>query len=312
MEKEILHRFFAGTASFEEEEAVCNWADASEENKEELIKERKYFDVLLLHNSVDKKKKATPVRRLYPTIREALKIAASIAVLVVSSLYIYGWVQPEEVTAYNKIVVPPGQRVNLTLSDGTSVWLNARTELLYPAAFTDKQRKVTLKGEGYFEVAKDHEKPFIVQTSKCDVKVLGTKFNVEAYDDTETFSTALMEGSVKLMDKKKLGVEVLLAPKQKAELKNGQFTVDAITDYDTYRWKEGLICFENILFTDLMKKFEKTYDIHIVNTNKKLDNYRCSGKFRMADGVDFVLHVLQRNAHFKFSRSGDNTIIYIK
>ncbi|CAK7031009.1 MAG: hypothetical protein BACC_04284 [Bacteroides sp.] len=106
MEKEILHRFFAGTASFEEEETVCNWADASEENREELIKERKYFDVLLLHNSVDKKKKATPVRRLYPTIREALKIAASIAVLVVSALYIYGWVQPEEVAAYNKIVVP--------------------------------------------------------------------------------------------------------------------------------------------------------------------------------------------------------------
>lgn len=312
MEKEKLHRFFAGTASFEEEAVVCNWAEASEANRQELIKERKYFDVLLLHDTTGKKKERIPAYRLSPAIQGYLKVAAAVAILVVSSLHIYDWIKPEEVIAFNKIVVPPGQRVNITLSDGTTVWLNARTELVYPAAFTDDSRKVTLKGEGYFEVTKDTERPFIVQTEKCDINVLGTKFNVEASSDTDVFSAALMEGSIKIKDKTKTSSEIILSPMQKAEWKNGKFKVDPITEFDSYRWKEGLICFEDMLFTNLMKKFEKTYDIRIVITNKKLATYRCSGKFRIADGIDFVLHVLERNARFTFERSDDNTTIYIK
>lgn len=308
----MLHRFFAGTASFEEEAAVCNWAETSETNRKELIKERKCFDILLLHDTTRKPQQVTSVYRLLPAIQDLLKVAAAIAILVVSALHLYNWAKPEEVIAFNKIVVPPGQRVNLTLSDGTTVWLNARTELIYPAAFTGNIRKVTLKGEGYFEVTKDTERPFVVQTEKCDVNVLGTKFNVEAGSGTDVFSAALMEGSILIKDKTKASSEITLSPRQKAEWKDGTFRVDSITEYDSYRWKEGLICFENILFTDLMKKFEKTYDMRIVVSNPKLTTYRCSGKFRVADGIDFVLHVLERNARFTYSRNDDNTVITVK
>lgn len=246
-------------------------------------------------------------------IGESLKIAAAISVLVVSALYIYNNVaKPAPVLAMNKIVVPPGQRANLTLSDGTNVWLNACSELAYPASFTEESRSVSLKGEAYFDVSKDAEHPFIVQTNQCDIKVLGTKFNVQADESDCEFSAALLEGSIELTNKMNPGPSILLAPMQKAEWTGGKMVVDSIRNLDNYRWKEGLICFEDIRFADLMKRFEKTYDIRIVIRNKSLHDYKCSGKCRVSDGVDFILQVLQRSTRFTFSRNDDNTIIYIK
>ena len=300
MDRNVLHRFFAGTASFEEEEAVCDWVDASDKNREELIRERKYFDVLLLHKMKNSSMVQSGHRFSLPfVIRESLKIAAAISVLLVSALYISNNVgKPAPVLEMNKIVVPPGQRANLTLSDGTNVWLNACSEMTYPASFSEDIRRVSLKGEAYFDVSKDVEHPFVVQTKKCDIKVLGTEFNVrvnEAESDCE-FSAALLEGSIELTNKMEPGPSIRLAPMQKAEWTGGKM----------------VICFEDIRFADLMKRFEKTYDIRIVIQNKSLHDYKCSGKCRVSDGVDFILQVLQRSTRFTFSRSDDNTIIYIK
>lgn len=314
MDRKVLHRFFAGTASFEEEEAVCDWVDASDKNREELIRERKYFDVLLLHKAKNSSTTRSGRRFSLPfVIGESLKIAAAISVLVVSALYIYNNVaKPAPVLAMNKIVVPPGQRANLTLSDGTNVWLNACSEMTYPASFSEKTRHVSLKGEAYFDVSKDAEHPFVVQTKKCDIKVLGTKFNVQVDESDCEFSAALLEGSIELTNRMKPGPSIRLTPMQKAEWTGGRMVVDSIRNLDNYRWKEGLICFEDIRFADLMKRFEKTYDIRIVIQNKRLHDYKCSGKCRVSDGVDFILQVLQRSTRFTFSRSDDNTIIYIK
>lgn len=315
MDRNILHRFFSGTASFEEEEVVCDWVDASDKNRKELIRERKYFDVLLLHKAKSSSMVQSGRRFSLPfVVGESLKIAAAISVLVVSALYIYNsMAKPAPALAMNKVVVPPGQRVNLTLSDGTNVWLNACSEMSYPAFFSEDARRVSLKGEAYFDVSKDADHPFVVQTKKCDIKVLGTEFNVRV-DESETdceFSAALLEGSIELTNKMKPGPSIRLVPMQKVELKGDKMVVNSISDLDDYRWKEGLICFEEIRFADLMKRFEKTYDIRIVIQNKKLHDYKCSGKCRVSDGVDFILQVLQRSARFTFSRSDDNAVIYI-
>ena len=284
MDRNVLHRFFAGTASFEEEEAVCDWVDASDKNREELIRERKYFDVLLLHKTKNSSMVQSGHRFSLPfVIRESLKIAAAISVLLVSALYISNNVGKS---------APVLEMNNIVLSDRTKVHLNAESQLTYPICFSDKERIVQVEGEAYFDVSKDVEHPFVVQTKKCDIKVLGTEFNVrvnEAESDCE-FSAALLEGSIELTNKMEPGPSIRLAPMQ----------------------KEGLICFEDIRFADLMKRFEKTYDIRIVIQNKSLHDYKCSGKCRVSDGVDFILQVLQRSTRFTFSRSDDNTIIYIK
>lgn len=309
MDREILYRFFEGTASFEEEERVCQWADASEKNRQELIQERKCFDMQLFYQASVGDKKQVARYSLWP----ALKIAAAIAVLLVCGVHLFMLANAEEEPmAMNTIVVPPGQRVNLTLSDGTNVWLNACSEMRYPSTFGSRQRSVWVNGEAYFNITHDTKHPFIVETKKCDIKVLGTQFNVQVEELQSEFSLALLEGSVELMSKVGNDPHILLQSLQLAEWKQGRFVVDSIRDFDSFRWKEGLICFEDIRFTDLMARFERIYDIRILVDNEKLKEYKCNGKCRVSDGVDFILQVLQRNWPFEFTRNEDNTVIYIK
>lgn len=319
MQKETLYKYFEGIASPEEEAAVYRWLDASSENEEELLKEREFFDVMILAGSTDEKaegeKLALDVNKgpfIRPWMREVLKVAAVVAVTVACGLYFYVSEKKELLAAMNTITVPAGQRVNLTLSDGTTVWLNARSEMVYPAVFSGAKREVKLDGEGYFEVKHDKESPFVVHTRKCEIEVLGTKFNVEAYSDSEEFSTSLMEGSVKVTDNSAVSASVLLKPDQEVHMKDGRLLVSFIDDYDHFRWRDGLVCFDNIAFNELMKRFEKCYGISIVVENKKLEEYSCSGKFRISDGLDNALRILQRNAKYTFERNDDNTIVYIK
>ena len=128
------------------------------------------------------------------------------------------------------------------LPDGTDVWLNARTTIQYPVSFNTDQRLVKLDGEAYFEVARDEKKPFTVQTDKYNVEVLGTKFDVESYSDTESFETALMEGSVKISSLTDANESLMLTPNNKAYLHGGKLRVMPVDDYNPYRWREGLIC----------------------------------------------------------------------
>ncbi|MEG2066249.1 MAG: FecR family protein, partial [Tannerellaceae bacterium] len=227
-------------------------------------------------------------------------------------LYFYTSEKNELLSAMNTITVPAGQRVNLKLPDGTSVWLNARSEIVYPAVFLGSMREVKLDGEAYFEVAHNAKSPFIVHTKKCNIEVLGTKFNVEAYSDSDDFSTSLMEGSVKVTDKAASSTPIILKPDQMAHLENGRLLVSSIDDYDHFRWRDGLVCFRNMEFNELMTRFEKCYGIDIIIENKNLKGYTCSGKFRVSDGLDNALRILQQDARYTFERNEENTVVYIK
>ncbi len=260
--------------------------------------------------SAGEEKKSHPFFRT--VLFEAIKIAAVFAITVACGTYFYKSEIRKIGEAMNTIKVPAGQRANLTLPDGTNVWLNARSEMRYPAAFTDNKRVVTLDGEAYFEVTHNGDKPFVVQTNKCNVEVLGTKFNVEAYSDSEDFCTSLMEGSVRVSNKENPSETLVLAPNQQVALVNGHLQSKLIVDFDPFRWKEGLICFKSMNFKELMSYFEKCYGIHIIIKNPKLADYICSGKFRISDGIDKALRILQKDAKYTFERNKDESVIYIK
>lgn len=312
MDKNTLYHFFAGTASCEEEKEVCRWVDISGRNKDEFLRARKTFDLLLLHPA---ECAVRPVEKSFLHRFFLAKIVAAVCVLAVSSVILYTLPPETQEATYaaaeNKIRVPAGQCVNIILSDGTEVWLNAHTELTYPALFT-AERKVRLNGEAYFNVTKDENHPFIVTTEKYDIQVWGTSFNVEAYAGREEFSTALIEGSVEIKDRRDSRKTVWLTPGFKLQSdEESTFRLDSIRNYEVYRWREGLICFDNLSFPDLMEKIGKYYGLRIVIENRKMHTYACSGKFRMADGIDFILRILQRNAHFTFTRDDERSIIYI-
>lgn len=313
MNKKVLYKFFEGTATFNEEVEVREWMESSTTNHDKYFRERKLFDLMLLggNSKADKFKKIININRTPTYIKNIAKIAAIVAITFTVSLFYQQFKLEKIYKSVNLISVPAGQRVNLTLPDGTNVWLNSRSTLQYPALFSGNTREVKLDGEAYFNVKHDGEKPFIVNTQKYNIRVLGTKFNVDSYSNIGNFSTALIEGSVKIIDKKNTANEIVLLPDNKAFLKNEQLEISTINNYDDYRWKDGLICFKDIKFSELMIEFEKCYGFRILINNKQVEDFECSGKFRQSDGIDYALRVLQSNTHFTFTRDADSTIIYI-
>lgn len=313
MDKEILYRFFEGASSLEEGEQVRGWMESSKENGKTFFKERKLFDamILLAREKKQAKGKMFFLHSLFQKF-ELLKIAG-IILLTLGGGYLYQqYKEAHEPLAMQTIYVPAGQRMNITLPDGTDIWLNARTTIQYPLNFNKKERLVKLDGQASFDVTKDAKRPFIVHTQKFEVEVLGTQFDVEAYADKEEFETTLMHGSVKLISVSDRTKTLMLKPDSKAYLIDGELKVAPIDNYNLYRWKEGLICFDNEPFAKIMKDFEKYYGINIEVSNQEVLKYLYTGKFRQTDGIDYALRVLQRDIRFVYTRDDENRIIYIK
>lgn len=237
--------------------------------------------------------------------RHLVGYAAVICLAVLSTWTIMNYQRDnaiEEQLAFEEFSTPPGQRAQVKLHDGTVVWLNARSRLRYPNRFSGAERKVELDGEAFFEVFRNEEAPFVVSTEKLDIKVLGTKFNVFAYKGKNEFTTALIEGSVKLYQSDNESVAMYMSPNDYAELKDGRLVKSKISSTDFLLWKEGIYAFDDIPFSEIIKKLELYYDITIEIRNKKLNNYKFSGKFRQRDGVESALRTMQKIYYFSYHK----------
>lgn len=313
MDKDLLYRFFEGYASVEEMKSIKEWAEASEENRKLLRRERKLFNAIILSGRMEGQ--ATPQRKKTKYIfREFLKIASVVAITIgiTAALFSIGKDKDVATVAMQTITVPAGQRVNLDLPDGTNVWLNAGTKMQYPVSFMKEKREVILDGEAYFEVAHNEKCPFIVRTHAMDVEVLGTKFNVEAYSKHNRFETSLMQGKVRVKLPGNDKAVINLQPHCKTTLVDGKMVVSPIDNYNVYRWKEGLYCFKNKPFARIMEDLERYYDLKIQLDKKSIENVILTGKFRISDGLDYALRVLQKDVAFTYRRDKDNDVIYIK
>lgn len=313
MNKELLHIYFKGETTPDEEKQILDWAEASPENYREYLQERKIWNALLVNYK-------QPVGSAEPTrvksrafnLWKAISIAASIALLVTLS-WTFLNTADKKPEGLQSVLVPAGQRVQLVLEDGTKVWLNSNSSFTYPTSFGSKTREVELNGEGFFEVAKDARKPFVVKTQKYDVKVLGTTFNVYAYDhETSTFETSLLSGSVNVLSKENKSNPIILKANEKVIEVNGLLHKEAIDNLDRFRWKDGLICLDDVPFETLMEKFSLYYDIRIKIENPHVSDYRCTGKFRQSDGIEYALRVIQKDLKFKFVRNDETNTITIK
>lgn len=312
MRRDILYKFFEGKASPKEQRLIGQWLDESEKHKEVLVRERMVFDAMIVSGEItDRQSVQSRKKRTRVVFMELLRVAAVILVMFLVGGYIYVRKMEEIRLANNIVTVPVGQRVNLQLPDGTSVWLNASSEIIYPAYFSGSTREIHLNGEAYFEVEHNASKPFIVHTETFDIKVLGTKFNVEAYKGMGGFTTALMEGSVEVTDRKNKDKSVRLYPAQKVAFRNGELCKSPIDNYDVYRWREGLICFKEARFADLMRQLEKNYGVRILINNEAVKEKVFSGKFRTTDGIDNALRLLQKEGHYTFEWDENKTTVCI-
>lgn len=192
------------------------------------------------------------------------------------SLYFFNRNQNTELSSlYNTIEVPNGERSQISLYDGTKVWLNSGTKFKYPVAFSRNTRDVFIEGEAFFDVAKDKKHPFIVNAGKLKVEVLGTRFNVCAYPEDGEFTTTLEEGSVNATNTAN-GQQMQLKPGEQVILNretNGLKYQKVNTDLYT-SWKENLLRLEDAPFEEVIKKMERWYDVKItvdpaINTRER-------------------------------------------
>jgi ferric-dicitrate binding protein FerR (iron transport regulator) len=214
--------------------------------------------------------------------------------------------------AFNQIIVPYGKNLNLTLADGTKVWLHSGSRLVYPPVFTGKSREVFLEGEGYFEVTPDQEQPFYVKTSRFRTRVYGTRFDVRAYEKEQLFSTILLEGKVSLAPVKGLKAkEITLTPNQQGNLRNdgSGFDVEEVENTDNYiAWIYGHLNFDHEELGKLLERVQRYYNLP-VQLRSAFPTVRISGKLDLKEDPERVLRGIATIAKLKLTKQGEGFLL---
>jgi len=231
--------------------------------------------------------------------------------------------EPLPQTAGNTVTTKPGSKSKVQLPDGTLVWLNADSKIIYDDNFQGKYREVQLSGEAYFEVVKNTEHPFIIHTKTIDIKVLGTVFNVRSYENEKTTETSLIKGSVEITIHH-AGRKIVLKPNEKIVIQNrdtalreDQLPVKEISDdalitlkpihliekdssIPETLWIKNKLVFDNEPLEEIALKIERWYDVHVTITNNELKTEKFSGMFE-DESMTEVLEALRLTGNFKYS-----------
>jgi len=328
MENSLLIRFICGQCSEQEKEEVINALLQDESLQKEFIALK---NVWSLAETVDPAK--IDFSDEYQSIsrkisRNRLKTILRYAAVIVTifgcgSILAYLEVK-NNYTPYissnkgieTRFVIPSGQTGEIQLPDGTVVWMNSGTVLSYSPDFSPTNRSIRLEGEAFFSVKHDSIHPFVVKTTSVNIKVLGTSFNVEAYNDSlHQTNTTLVSGKVEIQDLKNQKLAQLVPgqiarfSKQKGEIKIA--TVD--TSFYTC-WKNGYIMFNNSPLEEIIQKMERWYNVKFVIQNPKIKNLRYSGTILRGKPIDQILEIMKITANIKYTiaiRSKSANIIYL-
>lgn len=320
MDSRII-KYYAGELNKEERKSLLQEAFSNEELKKEMINCQNLQLLMKLHPQEKNELLGKVSFKQFMQSRQAErhKKTASLflryTAIVIICIAFAGWItyatvnnnMPQPIAQV--LSVPAGQRVHITLPDGSKVWVNAGSTLSYPSVF-GKERRVKITGEAFFEVAKG-KRPFIVSTGKVDVKALGTQFNVFNYP-TEKLAVALLEGSVRIYHPNKEPQGALLRPGQQlTETDDGHYLVSSITK-DPIIWKDGIYAFDKQKLKDILKKLELYYDVKIIVKNASILEYEYTGKFRQRDGIMEVLRIIQKIRPFRIEQkeSSNEIILY--
>ena len=305
MDDELLIAYFKGEVSDEEAQQITEWIEAKIEHQRYYQQLCRLFEVSYWIEDIPeqtevafpKKTKALPWKHY---VISFMKVAA-IFVLGFALHFFLNWQKTTHHELQHQIHVPTGQHVEIMLADGSKVWLNSGSTLTFPSKFNGKKRMVELDGEGFFEVKSDKEHPFIVSTSKYQVKAVGTSFNIYDYQDSPQFEAALLNGKVEVTTNAKKSSVVILTPNQRAALCQGVLKVKPIENANNYLWRKGILYFNEPLL-EVFDKLQEYYDIEFQIRNSSLTRKSpyCTGKFRAKDGLEHIIRVLKETNHFDY------------
>lgn len=291
--EELLPRYCEGLTTEEERLQVEAWMDESEENRRMAKQVYALYlatDTLHVMKKVDTEKALSRVKSRMTGKKKTMwwewaqRAAAVLFIPLLITLMVQHWGNDEqELAQMMEIKTNPGMMISLTLPDGTLVFLNSESTLSYPSRFNGDTRNVNLRGEAYFEVAKDPEKKFIVSTShQSQIEVLGTHFNVEAYEKEDRVSATLVEGKIGFIYKcDNASKKVLMAPGQKLiyDSKDSKVQLYATSGESETAWKEGKIIFRNTPLEEGLRMLEKRYNVEFIIKNNRLKGDSFTGAF---------------------------------
>ncbi len=209
-----------------------------------------------------------------------------------------------EKSEYNRLVIPRGGEYKIVLADGSQVWINSQSVLEFPAYFVKGERRVRLKGEAYFEVSKDVEKPFIVEVENKEIRVLGTSFNVNDYDGK--FVTTLVTGKVDV----RVGDEnYILDPSMQICVENGNTVLNKVNTNEFTAWKDGLFVFKKQKLQDVLDILSRWYDIDVFYQNADLKELHFTGTIERHNDIAEVVKFLEKTDMVNFTINGKTLVV---
>lgn len=234
-----------------------------------------------------------------------VSIAASFALLIVSSWLMVVSMQPEEL-AYMEMTAVPGSKVKVILPDSSTVWLNSNAKIRYPRQFSSDSRTVQFTGEAFFQVKKNTKAPFVVDAEGLRIQVLGTEFNVYTEPESQLIETTLINGSVALFGVKNdtKQPDIILSSNQQALYNkgNGYIDVQNVRASSYTSWVSGLFIFEKNTLEEIMTSLERAFNVKIHIEHDTLKKQRLTARFVHQETLDEILSVLQVSAHYKYKK----------
>lgn len=329
--EELIIRYLQNEIQEDELRVLDAWIHESDANKSHFFEFKGLFDTrkevaFLNHYSVERswerlsgkldaisgvsaKSKAVGKSFWLAFLRYAAVIVIAMGVGVGMSQWISNRLRAGDME-YNEITVDKGGRANtLLLSDGSKIILNASTRFKYPTSFNGDERVVHLEGEAYFEVAKDHSKPFVVRLKNQQITVLGTSFNIQAFNDDRFSVTTLLSGSILLESFDAQGRKMSsmkMKPNQQARSDNrtGSIFLSETDASISNAWVGGKYRFKDETLVSIVKRLENYYGVNIRLAHDSLRNIRYTGTFSLDQGIQEVLDIINSEEQFTFMKDG--------
>jgi len=317
---QLILKSLSGTATAEEQQLLAQWIEQSPENKRILEEYRQVwglnvskplpdFDSISelekLEAKLDQEDKKIKVLSPYRSL--AFKIAASITLLIVCFSLLYLAVfKPETIVKESG-----AEKIQFTLPDGSVVWLNEKSKITYTSDF-NSERHIELSGEGFFEVTRNPDKPFVIRADKSEVKVLGTSFNVRAYEDENQDEVYVVTGKVSLADSKDQSIVLLPGEEGILDKQKNILSRNAETNPNHIAWKSKQLIFKKTSLTEVAETLEKYFQISITVKNPDLQKCRFTSSFNNptleevieAISIALNLNIVHQNKKYTFDGEG--------
>lgn len=321
----LLFTYFSDKLTQEEEKILAEWLKADYANKKIFSEMAEWWAIAHVPHFMESKesefnrrfyhliKQTKPVKTSFLNTRRLIRVAASLLILLTVGLSAYYAGTNSLLTSDSgsqesvyEAEVPFGGQSKLILPDQSIVWINAGSTLKYQEDRKLNQREVLLTGEAYFEVASDSLRPFIVKTEKLDVEVLGTTFNVKAYEDDETIDVVLLTGKIDvLLESSAESIELVPNQLLTFNKETEEANVSVVYGLDYAAWKDGILRFSEQSFTKIANVLERVYNVKIEVESEYLKNEYFTGSFTKQHTLNHILEEIDVENKYTSQKSGN-------